>query len=442
VKVRYSIGGQEQEGEARELSTLGTFVASLALKPPARSRLALTVGPLGSAVALDGEVVDVCAEGFAVAFQALAPDTLDRLGRLIGAIPADAEEASPAAADEQPEGSLDVEGEDWIPPIGSQILKEWLPSSPVPAAPQTRLKGTLWEGMPTIAAPAPAEAPEPEEPPSQPPTPPAAAAPAPAQGKARASMRIAITPEDQARAYLTSNVPSEAPAVVTLQPKRTRPIQPPIAPVPETAAEPSPGQPQEPERRQAERFDRSIPVSFDNLTSLIKEFTHNISFGGLFVYTDRPLKAGDGTVVTLIHPVHGERLSLLARVAHASSAPSPDPISGVPRFGVGVEFKLPQDELKRVLSDFISSHQKPSAAPVSSQIVQEARAVLNRGARSYFALLGVPDQANPDEIRRAYFALVDRFHPDRHYDKVGETDRRILEELFRRLTTAYEELTR
>ena len=47
-----------------------------------------------------------------------------------------------------------------------------------------------------------------------------------------------------------------------------------------------------------------------------------------------------------------------------------------------------------------------------------------------------------DEIRRAYFQLVDRFHPDRYYGKLASSDQKLLEDLFRHLTKAYEELTR
>ncbi|MFC1654874.1 PilZ domain-containing protein, partial [Myxococcota bacterium] len=195
------------------------------------------------------------------------------------------------------------------------------------------------------------------------------------------------------------------------------------------------------DRRETERIDQSFPLAFDTLTHLIKEFTHNISFGGMFVYTSRPLKKGEETAVTLVHPVHGERCTLLAKVVHSSDAPSPDPITGSPRYGVGVEFRMPLDELKRVLSDFISSHQQQKQEAPSVQVVGDARAVLQRGEGSRHALLGIDQEAPLDEIRRAYFQLVDRFHPDRYFGKVTSADQKVLEELFRQLTKAYEELT-
>jgi len=161
----------------------------------------------------------------------------------------------------------------------------------------------------------------------------------------------------------------------------------------------------------------------------------------MFVYTSRPLQKGEETAVTLVHPVHGERCTLLAKVVHSSDAPSPDPITGAPRYGVGVEFRMPLDELKRVLSDFISSHQQQAQPKPTVQVVGDARAVLQRGEDSRHALLGVDTEAPLDEIRRAYFQLVDRFHPDRYFGKVTKADQKVLEELFRQLTKAYEELT-
>ena len=66
---------------------------------------------------------------------------------------------------------------------------------------------------------------------------------------------------------------------------------------------------------------------------------------------------------------------------------------------------------------------------------------MERGASSQHELLGVDTEAPLETIRRAYFQLVDRFHPDRFFDKVSKSDRKLLEELFRKLTKAYEELT-
>jgi len=217
-------------------------------------------------------------------------------------------------------------------------------------------------------------------------------------------------------------------------------VTPAPAPAPVTAAAPQekPAAPPVEERREQERLEKSIPVRFDNLTTLIKEFTHNISFGGLFLYTEREFRTGEQIDVTLIHPTSGERLTLAARVAHASSATSPDPVSGKPRFGVGVQFLLAPQELKAALADFIDSRQRKP--PELKQLLEEAHRLLQTAAAGPRALLGVGPMAEAEEVRSAYFRLVDRFHPDRYRGKLGALELRLLDELFRRLTTAYETL--
>ncbi|HOX46122.1 MAG TPA: PilZ domain-containing protein [Myxococcota bacterium] len=371
----------------RNLDTCGAFV----MGPAEPGRLVLVLAGGDQALALPGEVVDVRPEGFAFVFAALPPETLERLDLLLRT---GSPGAPPASA--PPPMGLRVAGEDWSPPVSEPTLHQWIPEKgPVPP---TRGEGESrgWLSLPTLAQ-------DPESTPSAVP----AAAPAPA----------APAPVAAAPARMALPVRAAAPARA-----------------PSPAAEP-----QGDERRQLERHEQSIPVAFDNLTSLIKEFTHNISFGGMFVYTDRQLAKLASTVVTLIHPVTGERLSLEARVAHCGKAPSPDPITGTQRFGVGLEFTLPLERLKPLLSKFISAHQPDEAQPAVSDVVGAARAVLARG-QTAAKLLGLPEQPQAAQVRAAYFALVDRFHPDRHYGKLSAAERQVLEELFRRLTKAYQEL--
>ena len=108
-----------------------------------------------------------------------------------------------------------------------------------------------------------------------------------------------------------------------------------------------------------------------------------------------------------------------------------------------VQVKAGQDapELKRLLSDFITSHTQSQEQTDTNRMIQEARAILDRGAHSYHELLGVQADTPREEIRRAYFQLVDRFHPDRFFGKVSKNNQKLLEELFRSLTRAYEEMT-
>ncbi len=67
--------------------------------------------------------------------------------------------------------------------------------------------------------------------------------------------------------------------------------------------------------------------------------------------------------------------------------------------------------------------------------------MLERSADSNHSILGLSANASKELVRQTYFKLVDQFHPDRYFGKVDDSDRRLLENLFRRLTKAYEELT-
>jgi hypothetical protein len=396
VRILFEIDGVEHEGQAEQVSELGAFVLSDQQTVPAEITLKLQDDI--TSVDLTGEVVRKTSEGFAVAFHALQPETLERLDRMLRP-----DEAGPAPEEEAEEttgetAAFSIQGEDWTPPVTEPVLHHWKPDGDLVPPPAEGPDGPAWENLPTLSPTIEHRAPHPKAVPLREPQP---------------------EPEP-------ASEPETVPAPV---------------PVPETAPEPTP-EPTGAERRETERIDQSFPIAFDTLTHLIKEFTHNISFGGMFVYTARPLQKGEETAVTLVHPVHGERCTLLAKVVHSSDAPSPDPITGAPRYGVGVEFRMPLDELKRVLSDFISSHQQQPAQPApTAQVIGDARAVLQRGEDSRHALLGVDKEAPLDEIRRAYFQLVDRFHPDRYFGKVTKADQKVLEELFRQLTTAYEELT-
>jgi hypothetical protein len=396
VRILFEIDGVEHEGQAEQVSELGAFVLSDQQSLP--EEITLKFEEAGNSVDLTGEVVRKTAEGFAVAFYALQPETLERLDRLLRP-----EETGPQPIEEDDEvtgetTAFTIQGEDWTPPVTEPVLHHWKPEADLVPPPAEGPDGPAWENLPTLSPTIEHRAPHPRAVPLRKPAPPQA-------------------------------------------PKKPEP-----APQPQTAPQPAPEPAPEPEktgaeRRETERIDQSFPIAFDTLTHLIKEFTHNISFGGMFVYTSRPLQKGEETAVTLVHPVHGERCTLLAKVVHSSDAPSPDPITGASRYGVGVEFRMPLDELKRVLSDFISSHQQQAQPKPSAQVIGDARAVLQRGEDSRHALLGVDPEAPLDEIRRAYFQLVDRFHPDRYFGKVTKADQKVLEELFRQLTKAYEELT-
>lgn len=391
MKVSFHINGVEHGGEARELSTLGAFVVSSELPPPGQLKLVLK----GEGAPLDvpGEVVQARPEGFSVVFEALAPETLSRLIALLGGDTVEevGEQELPPPQ-EQVEQPIPIRDDDWVPPLSKTPLPP-ARSVPGPDSQHDKQGESDWDGLPTISA-----------------------------GGVEVA-RMSVEPPPAVSPTAPKIPPAEVPRAA---PQR-------IAPAPAPAVR----DPRVLERRVSERHELEFPITFENVTSLIKEFTHNISFGGLLFYTDRPVRAGTQVAVTLVHPVHGQHLTLPARVVRAQDTE----VAGgaAKRIAVGVEFLLPLPELQRLLSDFISSHQR--AAVAEDAVIQEARALLARPAKTPAEVLDLSPGAPLDEVRKVYFGLVDRYHPDRHRERLDPEGLRVLEELFRVLTRAYEELS-
>ncbi len=264
MRIIYQVDEVELEGQARDLTTLGTFVVTD--RPHDDGEFQLTLDTGSDKLQLAGEVVRVTDQGFAVAFHSLAPTTLTKLDSAIHGTPAGEPEQAPGIPTEE---TFEIQGEDWSPPVIEMALPEWSPDSDLIRPPPADGPKSGWEVLSTLS--------------------------------------------------------------------------PTIEPPPEEKVQ----------KRRDVRHESSIPVAFDNLTSLIKEFTHNISYGGMFVFTPEVLPKDSETAITLIHPVHGKRMTLTAKVVHSSQAPTPDPNTGSKRFGVGLEFRMPREDLKRVMAAFI-----------------------------------------------------------------------------------------
>jgi tetratricopeptide (TPR) repeat protein len=108
-------------------------------------------------------------------------------------------------------------------------------------------------------------------------------------------------------------------------------------------------------------------------------------------------------------------------------------------YQVGVEFEAPQDlwQVREIPEDwgaFYSPTREESAAFLKEieKLLQLARAGL------YCELLGVQADAPRIEIRRRFYQLARRFHPDRHMDHPEWTPRLLL--LMDSVTVAYKSL--
>jgi len=64
------------------------------------------------------------------------------------------------------------------------------------------------------------------------------------------------------------------------------------------------------ERRESGRAALELPVEYDRLNALLSDYTHNISRGGTFIRTDRPLDVGTVLSFTIRAPSLGEPIVL------------------------------------------------------------------------------------------------------------------------------------
>ena len=82
---------------------------------------------------------------------------------------------------------------------------------------------------------------------------------------------------------------------------------------------------------------------------------------------------------------------------------------------------------------------RPSGTGTRSEILRDCRRML---AQDYFSLLGVTAETDSEGLRRAYFALAKRYHPDRfrHEHLTPDLQARV-DEVFQRLRLAYETLS-
>jgi len=118
----------------------------------------------------------------------------------------------------------------------------------------------------------------------------------------------------------------------------------------------------------------------------------------------RMVELGEGTAV----PAAEARMSARDTARAASSAENREPLAG-------------------------------SADPVSRDAIQEAYAALDR--QDHYQILGVDKTITPAELKKAYFRLAKRYHPDRHFEPDMADLKTVLETLFNRIHQAYETLS-
>ena len=87
------------------------------------------------------------------------------------------------------------------------------------------------------------------------------------------------------------------------------------------------------ERRKISRTSTVIQVNYHTVDSFFRDFADNISAGGMFIATPKPLKQGTGLSLEFLLPENDYPIHVKAKVAWSRSVPS----EGQKR-GMGVKF--------------------------------------------------------------------------------------------------------
>ncbi len=105
------------------------------------------------------------------------------------------------------------------------------------------------------------------------------------------------------------------------------------------------------ERRQEQRAPIELNVEYKRLNKFFYDYTKNISKGGTFIKTDKPLPVGTIFLFKLVLPVRAEPLPLRGEVRWVVKAgePLPPEVSAGHEPGMGIRFVYESTDQQRHL---------------------------------------------------------------------------------------------
>ena len=124
------------------------------------------------------------------------------------------------------------------------------------------------------------------------------------------------------------------------------------------------------EARQHQRAPIELKVEYKKMNTFFSDYTKNISKGGTFIKTDRPLKVGTEFVFKLFIPAQEDPFTLRGRVAWVNTegeSQRPD----VAEKGMGIKFIYQDDAQRRLFEDVVEQMLKKSLGDVVSRRLLE-----------------------------------------------------------------------
>jgi type IV pilus assembly protein PilZ len=106
----------------------------------------------------------------------------------------------------------------------------------------------------------------------------------------------------------------------------------------------------ESDKRHDGRAAISLRVDYKRLNTFFADYTKNISKGGTFIRTTKPLDVGTEFVFVLSVPSHNKQLELKGEVVWVVSEEKATPDSPA---GMGIKFKFVDDGERAAVDDFV-----------------------------------------------------------------------------------------
>lgn len=106
------------------------------------------------------------------------------------------------------------------------------------------------------------------------------------------------------------------------------------------------------DKREAERAAITLKVDYKRLNTFFADYTKNISKGGTFIRTSKPLDIGTEFTFVLSLPTQNEQLTLRGKVVWVTSEAEANEKAGKPP-GMGIRFLFKDDSERDAIHDFV-----------------------------------------------------------------------------------------